>query len=93
MLIPGKKDGQRGLFFSLEDNLNQRHPLYILAQRVDWQLFEGVFTPLYCKDTVHNYQPLKLVKKSNANHQTHITIYTIFWTVSSYTRCSASHLR
>jgi IS5 family transposase len=50
MLLPGKKDSQRSLFFSLEDSLDQRHPLYILANKVDWEMFECAFSPLYCPD-------------------------------------------
>ena len=59
MLQSIKKDNQKSLFFSLADTLNQRHPLYILAHKVDWQLFEREFTPLYCPD---NGCPAKLIR-------------------------------
>jgi hypothetical protein len=36
MLTPSKTDSQKSLFFSLEDSLNQKHPLYILANKIDW---------------------------------------------------------
>jgi len=56
-----KKDNQQRLFFSLEDTLNQRHPLYILANKVDWALFEREFSPLYCPDNGCPAKPIRLM--------------------------------
>jgi len=56
-----KKDNQRSLFFSLEDSLNQRHPLYILANKIDWQMFEQAFSPLYCLDNGCPAKPIRLM--------------------------------
>jgi len=39
------------MFFGLEDMLNQKHPMYILANKVDWQMFEDSSSPLYCLDS------------------------------------------
>lgn len=41
---------QIGLFFNFEDTLNQKHPLYILANKVHWQVFEDDFLPLYSQN-------------------------------------------
>lgn len=30
--------------------LNQSHPLYQLADKIDWGKFETTFQPLYCQD-------------------------------------------
>ena len=41
-----KYDGQKSLFFSLADTLNANHPLYKLAEKIDWKFFEEEFKPL-----------------------------------------------
>jgi len=61
MLRSIKKDNQRSLFFSLADTLNQRHPLYILANEVDWLIFERAFSPLYCQDNGAPAKPIRLM--------------------------------
>ncbi len=38
-----------GMFNSLSDQLNQKHPLYILANRINWQVFEDSFSKIYSK--------------------------------------------
>ena len=35
------------MFYSLADMLDQSHPLYRLADKIDWHRFEEAFTPLY----------------------------------------------
>ena len=52
---------QGSLFFSLEDTLNQKHPLYILANKVNWQLFEDEFLPLYCQNNGRPGKPIRLM--------------------------------
>ena len=50
-MLPTKKpDNQTSLFFIFEHTLNQRHPLFLLANRIDWTIFEQAFSPLYSKD-------------------------------------------
>lgn len=61
MLKSSKPDSQKSLFFSLEDSLNQKHPLYILAHRVDWQIFEDEFFELYCHDNGCQAKPIRLM--------------------------------
>ncbi|MDR0348907.1 MAG: IS5/IS1182 family transposase, partial [Tannerella sp.] len=61
MLLPGKKDNQRSLFFSLEDSLDQGHPVYILAGKVDWEMFEHAFSPLYYPDNGAAAKPVRLM--------------------------------
>ena len=34
----------------LDNQLNQRHPLFKLAHTIDWQIFDEAFGKLYCAD-------------------------------------------
>ncbi len=61
MLAKKKTSNQSSFFFSLEDTLNSKHPLYILANRVDWQQFETAFSPLYCLDNGRPAKPIRLM--------------------------------
>jgi IS5 family transposase len=61
MLKSSKTDSQKSLFFCLEDSLNQKHPLYILANKVDWQMFEREFSVLYCHDNGCPAKPIRLM--------------------------------
>jgi len=45
-----KITNQNSLFFNFEDTLNQNHPLFILANKIHWHLFEDAFLPLYSQD-------------------------------------------
>ena len=54
-------NNQHSLFFSLADSLNQQHPLYILANNVDWQMFEQEFSPLYCSGNGAPSKPIRLM--------------------------------
>src|SRR5690606_5331866 len=61
MLAKKKITNQSSFFFTLEDTLSHKHPLYILANRVDWQLFETEFSPLYCQDNGRPAKPIRLM--------------------------------
>lgn len=49
------------LFSSLADQLNQRHPLYLLADKIDWNRFEESFSPLYSPDIGREAKPIRLM--------------------------------
>ena len=49
------------LFSNLSDMLNQSHPLYRLADKIDWGKFETAFQPLYCQDNGHPGKPIRLM--------------------------------
>ena len=49
------------LFSSLSDMLNQSHPLYQLADKIDWGKFETAFQPLYCQDNGRPSKPIRLM--------------------------------
>lgn len=52
---------QPSLFFSLRDMLNQKHPLYKLADRINWAVFEREFSPLYSADSGRPAKPIRLM--------------------------------
>lgn len=49
------------LFSSLDDLLNQQHPLYQLSHKIDWSRFEHAFTPLYCSSNGNPGKPVRLM--------------------------------
>jgi IS5 family transposase len=50
-MIPRKKDPNLlNMFSHFEDILNHTHPLFTLAQKVRWSIFEEAFLPLYSQD-------------------------------------------
>ena len=61
MLSKKKDTTQSSMFFGLEDMLNQKHPMYILANKVNWQLFEDSFSSLYCLDNGRPAKPIRLM--------------------------------
>jgi len=61
MLIKQKQTPQLGLFHGLSKLLDQSHSLYILANTINWQLFEEQFEPLYCKNNGAPAKPIRLM--------------------------------
>lgn len=59
---PRKKiTNQNSLFFNFEDTLNQKHPLFILANTIHWHVFEDSFLPLYSQDKGRPAKPIRLM--------------------------------
>lgn len=50
-----------GFYSSFEEQLSHRHPLYILAGKINWQLFEDSFSPLYHSQTGRPAKPIRLM--------------------------------
>ena len=50
------------LFSRLSDILNQSHPLYQLADKIDWRKFETAFKPLYCQDNGRPCKPIRFMR-------------------------------
>jgi len=43
-MAPKIKDQNQGsLFFSLRDTLDPKHPLFVLANQIQWDIFEQAF--------------------------------------------------
>lgn len=59
-MIP-KSHNVPSLFNNLSDMLNRSHPLYKLADKMDWNFFEKSFTPLYCQDNGRPGKPIRLM--------------------------------
>lgn len=59
MLSKKENLNQMSLFFTLEDQLNSKHPLYLLSEKIDWEVFESNLSPLYCAD---NGRPAKSIR-------------------------------
>ncbi|WP_321480633.1 IS5 family transposase [uncultured Bacteroides sp.] len=49
------------LFSSLDNLLNQQHPLHKLSHKINWSVFEEAFTPLYCPDNGRPAKPIHLM--------------------------------
>ncbi|MEC4114997.1 IS5 family transposase [Myroides pelagicus] len=61
-MVPKQKNrAQVNLFSSFEDMLNQKHPLFILANKVRWEVFEEAFLPLYSADNGRPAKPIRLM--------------------------------
>ena len=54
------RTNQQSLFFDLESQLNQKHPLYLLANKIDWNVFEEAFKDRYC---ANNGRPAKPIRR------------------------------
>ena len=52
---------QATLFWDLESMLDSKHPLFLLANLVDWKAFEDAFAPLYCKNNGRKAKPIRLM--------------------------------
>jgi transposase, IS5 family len=57
-----KKDPQSNLFsIQLEQLLDHQDPLYQLACKIDWRVFEREFGPLFCEDNGRPAKPIRLM--------------------------------
>ena len=61
MLGKQKQTNQVGMFNDLSDQLNQKHPLYILANRINWQLFNDSFSKHYSSNMGAPSKPIRLM--------------------------------
>ena len=55
------KTSQSSLFFTIEDQLNPKNPLFILANKIRWEVFEDSFKSLYCQDNGRSCNPIRLM--------------------------------
>ena len=61
MLSKEKNRDQNFLFSTLEDQLDQQHPLFKLANKIDWQSLEDSFKVLYSKRKGRPSKPIRLM--------------------------------
>jgi transposase, IS5 family len=61
MLSKKKLSHQLEIFNTIGDQLNQKHPLYKLANTINWKLFDDSFSVLYCSDNGRPAKPIRLM--------------------------------
>jgi IS5 family transposase len=50
MLSHKQSDTQLSFYSSFEEQLSHQHPLYILANQINWGIFEEAFSKLYSEE-------------------------------------------
>jgi len=61
-MIRKPKDKQQTSFYTtFEEQLNHKHPLYILANKINWQQFEEAFKHYYSEDLGAPSKPIRLM--------------------------------
>lgn len=50
MLAKQQSPSQLGFYSTFEEKLSHQHPLYILANKIDWNIFEEAFSKLYSEE-------------------------------------------
>jgi len=61
MLSPNESRAQLSFNRTFEEQLNHTHPLYVLAEKINWQVFEEAFTKHYRKDFGRPAKPIRLM--------------------------------
>ncbi len=61
MLTKPVQSLQSSFFQSLEEQLNRQHPLYLLANRIDWSVFETAFSKHYSAKMGKPAKPIRLM--------------------------------
>lgn len=52
---------QMNFYSTFEEQLSRKHPLYILANRINWHQFDEAFKELYCSDNGRPAKPIRLM--------------------------------
>src|SRR5215203_3433970 len=52
---------QMNFYSTFEEQLSRKHPLYILANRINWHQFDEAFKDLYCSDNGRPAKPIRLM--------------------------------
>ena len=61
MLSTQKHTTQLGFFHGLSDQLNQKHPLYLLANTINWSIFDTAFKKHYSENMGAPSKPIRLM--------------------------------
>ena len=61
MLSTQKHTPQLGLFYGLADQLDQKHPLYQLANKINWPFFDDAFKKHYSEKMGKPATPIRLM--------------------------------
>ena len=55
-----------GLFHGLSDQLDQKHPLYQLANAINWNIFDDAFKEHYSEKMGAPAKPIRFLKAINS---------------------------
>ncbi len=61
MLSRKKHSPQLSLFVGLSDQLVQKHPLYQLANKINWEVFDNAFKKHYSEKMEKPAKPIRLM--------------------------------
>lgn len=61
MLSKKKLSHQLDIFNTIGDQLNQKHPLYKLANTINWKNFDDFFSVYYCTENGRPAKPIRLM--------------------------------
>ena len=61
MIGKQKHTNQTGMFNSLSEQLDQKHPLYLLSNKLNWQLFDAEFSKHYSSKMGAPSKPIRLM--------------------------------
>ncbi len=61
MLNKSSHKTQLGFYSTFEEQLNHQHPLYVLAGKINWELFDKAFSPLYHSEMGRPAKPIRLM--------------------------------
>ena len=61
MLTKAATDHQFSFYSTLEEQLNHKHPLFILSHQIHWNVFEGAFSKYYSADFGAPSKPIRLM--------------------------------
>ncbi len=61
MISTQKHTPQLGLFHGLSDQLDQKHPLYQLANKINWSVFDSSFKKHYSEKMGKPAKPIRLM--------------------------------
>ena len=50
MLSKKQSTSEMGFYSTFEEQLSHSHPLYILANKINWEIFEKAFAKLYSEE-------------------------------------------
>lgn len=61
MISKQKYTAQSNLFNGLAEQLNQKHPLFLLSEKIDWDVFETTFSKHYSEKMGAPAKPIRLM--------------------------------
>lgn len=79
MLSKKQNTSQIGFYSTFEEQLNHSHPLYILANQINWKIFEEAFSKLYSQEGRPAKQIRLMVSLIILKHIRNISDESVVW--------------